>query len=339
MKVLVTGGMGYIGSHTCVQMIEAGMEPVIIDNLCNANQEVLNRIEALTKVKPIFHQGDVRDEAFLDGVFAQHDIAAVIHFAGLKAVGESVAKPLEYYDNNVNGSLVLARCMRKAGVKSLVFSSSATVYGDPASVPITEESPTGATTNPYGRSKYMVEQCLSDLFAAENDWSITLLRYFNPVGAHPSGSMGEDPQGIPNNLMPFIAQVAVGRREKLSVFGSDYPTPDGTGVRDYIHVMDLADGHIAALKSVGARAGLHIFNLGTGQGSSVLEMVNAFSQACGQPIAYELCPRRPGDIAQCFASTEKAERELGWKASRSVADMTADTWKWQSTNPQGYGAS
>lgn len=339
MKVLVTGGMGYIGSHTCVQMIEAGMEPVIIDNLCNANQEVLNRIEALTKVKPIFHQGDVRDEAFLDGVFAQHDIAAVIHFAGLKAVGESVAKPLEYYDNNVNGSLVLARCMRKAGVKSLVFSSSATVYGDPASVPITEESPTGATTNPYGRSKYMVEQCLSDLFAAENDWSITLLRYFNPVGAHPSGSMGEDPQGIPNNLMPFIAQVAVGRREKLSVFGNDYPTPDGTGVRDYIHVMDLADGHIAALKSVGARAGLHIFNLGTGQGSSVLEMVNAFSQACGQPIAYELCPRRPGDIAQCFASTEKAERELGWKASRSVADMTADTWKWQSTNPQGYGAS
>ncbi|MEH0688481.1 UDP-glucose 4-epimerase GalE [Vibrio cholerae] len=339
MKVLVTGGMGYIGSHTCVQMIEAGMEPVIIDNLCNANQEVLNRIEALTKVKPIFHQGDVRDEAFLDGVFAQHDIAAVIHFAGLKAVGESVAKPLEYYDNNVNGSLVLARCMRKAGVKSLVFSSSATVYGDPARVPITEESPTGATTNPYGRSKYMVEQCLSDLFAAENDWSITLLRYFNPVGAHPSGSMGEDPQGIPNNLMPFIAQVAVGRREKLSVFGSDYPTPDGTGVRDYIHVMDLADGHIAALKSVGARAGLHIFNLGTGQGSSVLEMVNAFSQACGQPIAYELCPRRPGDIAQCFASTEKAERELGWKASRSVADMTADTWKWQSTNPQGYGAS
>ena len=339
MKVLVTGGMGYIGSHTCVQMIEAGMEPVIIDNLCNANQEVLNRIEALTKVKPIFHQGDVRDEAFLDGVFAQHDIAAVIHFAGLKAVGESVAKPLEYYDNNVNGSLVLARCMRKAGVKSLVFSSSATVYGDPASVPITEESPTGATTNPYGRSKYMVEQCLSDLFAAENDWSITLLRYFNPVGAHPSGSMGEDPQGIPNNLMPFIAQVAVGRREKLSVFGSDYPTPDGTGVRDYIHVMDLADGHIAALKSVGARAGLHIFNLGTGQGSSVLEMVNAFSQACGQPIAYELCPRRPGDIAQCFASTEKAERQLGWKASRSVADMTADTWKWQSTNPQGYGAS
>ncbi|MEH0666726.1 UDP-glucose 4-epimerase GalE [Vibrio scophthalmi] len=339
MKVLVTGGMGYIGSHTCVQMIEAGIEPVIIDNLCNANQEVLNRIEALTKVKPIFHQGDVRDEAFLDGVFAQHDIAAVIHFAGLKAVGESVAKPLEYYDNNVNGSLVLARCMRKAGVKSLVFSSSATVYGDPACVPITEESPTGATTNPYGRSKYMVEQCLSELFAAENDWSITLLRYFNPVGAHPSGSMGEDPQGIPNNLMPFIAQVAVGRREKLSVFGSDYPTPDGTGVRDYIHVMDLADGHIAALKSVGARAGLHIFNLGTGQGSSVLEMVNAFSQACGQPIAYELCPRRPGDIAQCFASTEKAERELGWKASRSVADMTADTWKWQSTNPQGYGAS
>ncbi|HCG7040398.1 TPA: UDP-glucose 4-epimerase GalE [Vibrio parahaemolyticus] len=336
MKVLVTGGMGYIGSHTCVQMIEAGMEPIIVDNLCNAKLEVLNRIEALTGKQPEFHQGDIRDEAFLDTVFAQHDIQAVIHFAGLKAVGESVAKPLEYYDNNVNGSLVLARSMRKAGVKSIVFSSSATVYGDPEIVPITEDSPTGATTNPYGRSKYMVEQCLSDLFHAENDWSITLLRYFNPVGAHSSGSMGEDPQGIPNNLMPFIAQVAVGRREKLAVFGSDYPTPDGTGVRDYIHVMDLADGHIAALKSVGKTSGLHIYNLGTGKGSSVLEMVDAFAAACGKPVPYELCPRRPGDIAECWASTEKAERELGWKATRTVAEMTVDTWNWQSNNPNGY---
>ncbi|EHK9098100.1 UDP-glucose 4-epimerase GalE [Vibrio parahaemolyticus] len=336
MKVLVTGGMGYIGSHTCVQMIEAGMEPIIVDNLCNAKLEVLNRIEALTGKQPAFHQGDIRDEAFLDTVFAQHDIQAVIHFAGLKAVGESVAKPLEYYDNNVNGSLVLARSMRKAGVKSIVFSSSATVYGDPEIVPITEDSPTGATTNPYGRSKYMVEQCLSDLFHAENDWSITLLRYFNPVGAHPSGCMGEDPQGIPNNLMPFIAQVAVGRREKLAVFGSDYPTPDGTGVRDYIHVMDLADGHIAALKSVGETSGLHIYNLGTGKGSSVLEMVDAFAAACGKPVPYELCPRRSGDIAECWASTEKAERELGWKATRKVAEMTADTWNWQSNNPSGY---
>ncbi|MCU8158177.1 UDP-glucose 4-epimerase GalE, partial [Vibrio vulnificus] len=267
MVVLITGGMGYIGSHTCVQMMAAGMEPVIVDNLCNAKVDVLTRIEALTGKQPTFYQGDIRDETFLDSVFTKHDIQAVIHFAGLKAVGESVEKPLEYYDNNVNGSLVLARSMRKAGVKSIVFSSSATVYGDPQVVPITEDSPTGATTNPYGRSKYMVEQCLSDLFHAENDWSITLLRYFNPVGAHPSGSMGEDPQGIPNNLMPFIAQVAVGRREKLSVFGNDYPTPDGTGVRDYIHVMDLADGHIAALKSVGKTSGLHIYNLGTGKGS------------------------------------------------------------------------
>lgn len=336
MDVLITGGMGYIGSHTCVQMIAAGMTPIMVDNLCNAKAEVLNRIESLTGVRPAFYQGDIRDEAFLDSVFAKHDVQAVIHFAGLKAVGESVSKPIEYYDNNVNGTLVLVRSMRKAGVKSLVFSSSATVYGDPQTVPITETSPTGATTNPYGRSKYMVEQCLADLVVAEPEWSITLLRYFNPVGAHPSGTMGEDPQGIPNNLMPFIAQVAVGRREKLAVFGNDYATPDGTGVRDYIHVMDLADGHIAALQAVGTQAGLHIYNLGTGKGSSVLDMVNAFSQACGKAVPYEICPRRPGDIAECWASTEKAQRELGWQAKLSLADMTADTWRWQSNNPQGY---
>ncbi|MGR6831542.1 UDP-glucose 4-epimerase GalE [Aliivibrio wodanis] len=336
MKVLVTGGMGYIGSHTCIQMIEAGIEPIILDNLGNSKVAVLDRIEALTQVRPVFYQGDIRDEAFLDNIFAEHSISSVIHFAGLKAVGESVAKPLEYYDNNVNGSLVLARSMRKANVKSIVFSSSATVYGDPAVVPITENSPTGAATNPYGRSKYMVEECFSDLFDAENDWSITLLRYFNPVGAHPSGTMGEDPQGIPNNLMPFIAQVAVGRRESLSVFGNDYPTPDGTGVRDYIHVMDLADGHIAALKAVGDKSGLHIYNLGTGKGSSVLEMVEAFAQASGKPVPYTLCPRRAGDIAECWASTEKAEKELGWKATRNVMEMSADTWRWQSNNPKGY---
>ncbi|EKO3991503.1 UDP-glucose 4-epimerase GalE [Vibrio fluvialis] len=336
MDVLITGGMGYIGSHTCVQMIAAGMTPIMVDNLCNAKAEVLNRIEALTGVRPAFYQGDIRDEAFLDSVFAKHDVQAVIHFAGLKAVGESVSKPIEYYDNNVNGTLVLVRSMRKAGVKSLVFSSSATVYGDPQIVPITETSPTGATTNPYGRSKYMVEQCLADLVVAEPEWSITLLRYFNPVGAHPSGTMGEDPQGIPNNLMPFIAQVAVGRREKLAVFGNDYATPDGTGVRDYIHVMDLADGHIAALQAVGTQAGLHIYNLGTGKGSSVLDMVNAFSQTCGKAVPYEICPRRPGDIAECWASTEKVQRELGWQAKLSLADMTADTWRWQSNNPQGY---
>ncbi|ATC58313.1 UDP-glucose 4-epimerase GalE [Vibrio anguillarum] len=336
VKVLVTGGMGYIGSHTCVQMIQAGIDPIIVDNLSNAKIEVLSRIHALTDKTPVFYHGDIRDEAFLDKVFAEHNIDAVIHFAGLKAVGESVIKPLEYYDNNVNGSLVLARSMRKAGVKSIVFSSSATVYGDPEIVPITEDSPTVSTTNPYGRSKYMVEQCLSDLVVAEPDWSVTLLRYFNPVGAHPSGTMGEDPQGVPNNLMPFIAQVAVGRREKLSIFGSDYPTPDGTGVRDYIHVMDLADGHLAALNTVAMKAGRHIYNLGSGNGSSVLEIVSAFAQASGVPIAYEICSRRSGDIAECWASTTKAERDLAWKATRSINEMAADTWHWQSNNPQGY---
>ncbi|NOI64877.1 UDP-glucose 4-epimerase GalE [Vibrio sp. 99-8-1] len=336
MKVLVTGGMGYIGSHTCVQMIQAGIEPIIIDNLCNSKLAVLDRIEALTGVRPVFYQGDIRDKTCLADIFSQHDITSVIHFAGLKAVGESVSMPIEYYDNNVNGSLVLVSAMRDAGVKSIIFSSSATVYGDPTSVPITEDSPVGNTTNPYGRSKYMVEGVLSDFFDSQPDWSITLLRYFNPVGAHPSGTMGEDPQGIPNNLMPFIAQVAVGRREKLSVFGNDYPTPDGTGVRDYIHVMDLADGHIAALTSVGKNAGLHIYNLGTGNGSSVLEMVDAFAHASGKQIPYELCQRRAGDIAECWASTAKAEKDLGWKATRTVKDMTADTWNWQSQNPTGY---
>ncbi|MCY9851650.1 UDP-glucose 4-epimerase GalE [Vibrio mediterranei] len=336
MKVLVTGGMGYIGSHTCVQMLESGIEPIIIDNLCNANQAVLSRIEALTGQAPTFYQGDIRDEALLDRIFEENEIQSVIHFAGLKAVGESVAKPIEYYDNNVNGTLVLARSMRKAGVKSIIFSSSATVYGDPEVVPITETSPVGNTTNPYGTSKFMVERCLSDVFTSDEEWSITLLRYFNPVGAHPSGTMGEDPKGIPNNLMPFIAQVAVGRREKLAVFGNDYPTPDGTGVRDYIHVMDLADGHIAALKAVGLKSGLHIYNLGTGKGSSVLEMVDAFAKACGKPIPYDLQPRRPGDIAECWASTAKAEVDLNWKATRTLQDMTADSWHWQSNNPNGY---
>lgn len=336
MKVLVTGGMGYIGSHTCVQMIEAGLEPVIFDNLCNSKAAVLDRIEALTKVRPQFVEGDIRDKAALDTLFSEHEIEAVIHFAGLKAVGESVEKPLEYYDNNVNGTLVLVSAMKTAGVNSLIFSSSATVYGDPAQVPITEDTPTGQVTNPYGRSKYMVEECLRDIQTANPAMSVTLLRYFNPVGAHPSGTMGEDPQGIPNNLMPFIAQVAVGRRESLSVFGDDYPTHDGTGIRDYIHVIDLAEGHIAALKAVGSQAGLHIYNLGTGKGSSVLDMVKAFGEACGKPVPYQICPRRPGDIAECWADTAKANRELDWKATLTVADMTADTWRWQSANPNGY---
>ena len=336
MKVLVTGGMGYIGSHTCVQMIEAGLEPIILDNLCNSKEAVLERVETLTGTKPTFYQGDIRDREILDQVFSEHKVSSVIHFAGLKAVGESVEKPLEYYDNNVHGTLMLVDAMKHAGVNSLVFSSSATVYGDPEEIPIKETTPTGQVTNPYGRSKYMVEECLRDIQVAAPEMSITLLRYFNPVGAHPSGIMGEDPQGIPNNLMPFIAQVAVGRREYLSVFGNDYPTPDGTGIRDYIHVMDLADGHIAALRAVGETAGLHIFNLGTGKGSSVLEMVDAFSKACGHDVAFKICPRRPGDIAECWADPAKAREVLGWEAKFDVTAMAADTWRWQSENPNGY---
>ncbi|MCU8163063.1 UDP-glucose 4-epimerase GalE [Vibrio vulnificus] len=335
MNILVTGGSGYIGSHTCIQMIEAGMTPIILDNLYNSKLLVLDRIEQVTGVRPTFYQGDIRDREILQHVFAQHDIQGVIHFAGLKAVGESVEKPLMYYDNNVSGTLNLVREMDKAGVKSLIFSSSATVYGDPASVPIREDFPTSAT-NPYGRSKLMVEECLTDFHKANPDWSITLLRYFNPVGAHESGLLGEDPQGIPNNLLPFVAQVAVGRREKLGVFGDDYPTPDGTGVRDYIHVIDLADGHLAALNKVGQRAGLHIFNLGTGQGNSVLEMVAAFEKAAQRPIPYEIKPRRAGDIAECWADPAYAEQVLGWKATRSLETMVVDTWRWQSNNPNGY---
>lgn len=335
MRVLVTGGMGYIGSHTCVQMIEAGMTPIIVDNLYNSKETVLARIEALTGVMPAFFQGDIRDRAFLDNVLSENDIDAVIHFAGLKAVGESVVKPLEYYDNNVHGTLVLVEAMRAAGVNSLIFSSSATVYGDPASVPITENFPTSAT-NPYGRSKLMVEECLTDIQLAYPEMSITLLRYFNPVGSHKSGTMGEDPQGIPNNLMPFISQVAVGRREFLSVFGDDYPTVDGTGVRDYIHVVDLADGHLAALNYKGLETGLHIYNLGTGNGSSVIQMVDAFAKASGVEVAYKVAPRRPGDIAECWADPAKAKAELHWEAKLSVEDMTTDTWRWQSNNPNGY---
>ncbi|QHP77220.1 UDP-glucose 4-epimerase GalE [Proteus vulgaris] len=336
MEILVTGGMGYIGSHTCVQMIEAGMTPIILDNLSNANEEVLNRVEALTGKRPLFYNGDIRDDQLLASIFAKHSIQSVIHFAGLKAVGESVQKPIEYYDNNVNGTLVLVRCMRDAGVKSIIFSSSATVYGDPQVVPITEDSPVGGTTNPYGTSKYMVERILSDLFVADESWSISLLRYFNPVGAHPSGTMGEDPKGIPNNLTPYISQVAIGRREQVAVFGDDYPTKDGTGVRDYIHVMDLADGHIAALNALGKKAGLHIYNLGTGNGTSVIEMIEAFRKASGKPIPYQLQACRPGDIAECWSSSAKAEKDLHWKAIRSIDDMAADAWRWQLQNPNGY---
>lgn len=335
MLVLVTGGMGYIGSHTCIQMIDAGMTPIIFDNLYNSKSSVLDRIEEVSGQRPIFIEGDVRDKDALDKVFSQYNIESVIHFAGLKAVGESVSMPLEYYDNNVNGSYVLVSAMRDAGVKSLIFSSSATVYGDPASTPILENFPTSAT-NPYGRSKLIVEECLTDFQQANPDWSITLLRYFNPVGSHPSGRLGEDPQGIPNNLMPFVSQVAVGRREFLSVFGSDYPTIDGTGVRDYIHVIDLADGHLAALNHVGKKSNLHIYNLGTGKGNSVLEMVVAFEKASGKSIPYKLVDRRPGDIAECWADPAKAKADLNWVATRTLNDMTQDTWRWQSNNPEGY---
>ncbi|WP_162062330.1 UDP-glucose 4-epimerase GalE [Vibrio taketomensis] len=335
MNVLVTGGSGYIGSHTCIQLLAAGFNPIIVDNLCNSKKAVLKRIKQVSGSTPTFIQADVRDKAALVAALSEHNIEAVIHFAGLKAVGESVEKPLEYYDNNVNGTLVLVDAMREAGVKRLIFSSSATVYGDPASVPITEEFPTSAT-NPYGRSKLMVEECLTDFQKANSDWSITLLRYFNPVGSHPSGALGEDPQGIPNNLMPFVAQVAVGRREFVSVFGNDYPTKDGTGVRDYIHVMDLADGHIAALQKVGPKPGLHIYNLGTGNGHSVLEMIAAFEKAAHRPIPFKFIDRRPGDIAECWADPSKAQTELGWRASHTLDAMVNDSWRWQSNNPQGY---
>ncbi|MGF1910222.1 UDP-glucose 4-epimerase GalE [Vibrio kasasachensis] len=335
MNVLVTGGTGYIGSHTSIQLLHAGITPVLLDNLCNSKKSVLRKMKQVSFIDPIFIQADVRDKDALLDVLINHHIEAVIHFAGLKAVGESVEKPLEYFDDNVNGTLVLVDAMREAGVKKLIFSSSATVYGDPACVPITEDFPTSAT-NPYGRSKLIVEECLSDFQKANPDWSITLLRYFNPVGSHPSGELGEDPQGIPNNLMPYVSQVAVGRREFVSVFGSDYPTKDGTGVRDYIHVMDLADGHIAALEKIAPKAGLHIYNLGTGNGYSVLDMIHAFEKASNKPIPYRLIDRRPGDIAECWADPSKAEQDLAWKATRSLEDMTQDAWRWQSNNPLGF---
>ena len=336
LRVLVTGGTGYIGSHTCLQLIAAGMTPVLLDNFCNSKPSVMDRIEQLSGQRPTLYRGDIRDADLLDRIFAEQPIDAVIHFAGLKAVGESMQKPLEYYENNVSGTLVLLQAMRRANVKNFLFSSSATVYGDPQQVPITEESPTLQATNPYGQSKLTVELMVKDFARSAPDWSLTLLRYFNPVGAHPSGLMGEDPQGIPNNLMPYIAQVAVGRREHLSVFGGDYPTPDGTGVRDYIHVLDLADGHVAALRTKCHQPGVHIYNLGTGQGYSVLDMVAAFSRACGRALPYVITERRAGDIAQCWADPTKASQELGWQARRSLDDMTADTWRWQSQNPNGY---
>ncbi|MFM2480848.1 UDP-glucose 4-epimerase GalE [Celerinatantimonas sp. YJH-8] len=335
-NILVTGGAGYIGSHTCLQLMAAGYNPIIFDNFCNSKHSVLERIQSLSGQSVTVYQGDIRSRSLLDEVFSKHHIDGVIHFAGLKAVGESVEKPVEYYENNVSGTLTLLQSMQNAGVKQLIFSSSATVYGEPDHMPIREDFPTLNATNPYGQSKLMIERILKDLVVADPQWSVTLLRYFNPVGAHPSGMMGEDPQGIPNNLTPYIAQVAVGRREKLSVFGDDYPTVDGTGVRDYIHVMDLADGHVAALNHKLTQTGVHIYNLGTGQGYSVLQVLNAFSQACGKDLPYQICPRRNGDIAECWADPEKAKQELQWQATRSLLEMAEDSWRWQSQNPMGY---
>ncbi len=335
--ILITGGAGYIGSHACVEFLNAGYDLVVLDNLCNSSPESLKRVRELTGQDFPFIEGDIRDRALLDRLFHDHDIDAVIHFAGLKAVGESVEKPLRYYDNNIAGSITLFEAMQAAGVKSVVFSSSATVYGDPASVPIREDFPVGGTTNPYGRSKLIIEQILGDLAIADPNWRIALLRYFNPVGAHKSGRIGEDPRGTPNNLMPYIAQVAVGRREYLNVWGDDYPTPDGTGVRDYIHVVDLVLGHIKALEKLAEAPGVRVWNLGTGQGYSVLDMARAFEIASERPIPYKIGPRRAGDIAQCYADPSLAARELGWRATHDLVEMCEDSWRWQAMNPRGYG--
>lgn len=335
MKVLVTGGAGYIGSHTTLELLSAGHEVDIVDNLSNSSEESLVRVAAIAGQSATFHKVDIGDKADLTRVFATKAFDAVIHFAALKAVGESVTMPLRYYQNNITGTLTLCEVMQQFGVRNIVFSSSATVYGDPASVPITEDFPLQAT-NPYGRTKLMIECILSDLNAADPSFNVALLRYFNPVGAHESGTIGEDPSGIPNNLMPFITQVAVGKREKLSVFGDDYPTPDGTGVRDYIHVVDLAEGHLKALDKLSSNPGVVTYNLGTGRGLSVLEMIKAFEKASDRPIPYEIVPRRAGDIAECYADPSFAEKELGWKTSRDLDDMCADSWRWQAQNPNGY---
>ncbi|AWM91323.1 UDP-glucose 4-epimerase GalE [Pseudomonas sp. 31-12] len=336
MKILVTGGTGYIGSHTTLALLEAGFDVVVLDNLCNSSDASLHAIEAICGKTPLMIRGDVCDRALLDRIFQEHCIDAVLHFAGLKAVGESVRKPLEYYEANVCGSITLCQAMSAAGVFRLVFSSSATVYGAPEQMPIHEDFPTGTPTNPYGQSKLFIENVLQDLCAAEPRWSIALLRYFNPIGAHASGHMGEDPNGIPNNLVPYISQVAVGSLQELSIFGDDYPTVDGTGVRDYIHVVDLADGHLKALQSISSCTGINIWNLGTGDGYSVLEVLRAFEQASGRPVPYRVMPRRSGDVAECWADPSKAAKELGWKATRSLQEMMADTWRWQSNHPRGY---
>ena len=337
MNVLVTGGAGYIGSHTCVELLENGYGVVVIDNLVNANPVSLKRVEQITGKTVRFYEGDVRDEALLRKIFAENDISCVIHFAGLKAVGESVEKPWEYYDNNLNTTLVLTKVMKEVGMKSIIFSSSATVYTSDNEMPLKETSRTGGCTNPYGWTKYMTEQILSGMSHADAGWSVVLLRYFNPIGAHKSGLIGEDPRGIPNNLMPYITQVAIGRREKLSIFGNDYPTPDGTCVRDYIHVMDLAKGHVAAVKFATENKGTEVFNLGTGIGYSVMDTVNTFMEVNHVDVPYQIVGRRAGDIATCYADPAKSKEVLGWTAQETLADMCRDSWNWQQKNPEGYG--
>ena len=336
MAILVTGGAGYIGSHTCVELLNAGYDVVVVDNLYNSSEKALQRVEQITGKKVKFYEVDLLDQPALKDVFDKETIESVIHFAGLKAVGESVHKPLEYYHNNITGTLILCDEMRKHGVKDIVFSSSATVYGDPAEIPITENCPKGEITNPYGRTKGMLEQILTDLHTADDEWNVVLLRYFNPIGAHESGLIGEDPKGIPNNLVPYIAQVAVGKLEYLNVFGNDYDTPDGTGVRDYIHVVDLAKGHVKAVKKLTDKDGVSIYNLGTGVGYSVLDVLHAYEKACGKTLKYEIKPRRDGDVAVCYSDSAKAKKELGWVAEKGIEEMCADSWKWQSMNPDGY---
>jgi len=335
MKVFVTGGAGYIGSHTVLELLQAGHEVIVIDNLSNSSLEAIKRVERITDKNITFYENDLLDKEAVRKIFAKHDIDSVIHFAGYKAVGESVNKPLMYYNNNITSTLVLCDVMNEYGVRNLVFSSSATVYGDPKSVPITEDFPLSAT-NPYGRTKLFIEYILKDLHVSDSSWNISLLRYFNPVGAHKSGLIGEDPNDIPNNLMPYISQVAVGKLDQLSVFGGDYPTDDGTGVRDYIHVVDLAIGHLKALEKLESNPGLMIHNLGTGKGSSVLDMIKAFEKASGEEVPYKITDRRPGDIAECYADPGKAAKELNWIAERSIVQMCKDTWRWQSQNPNGY---
>lgn len=335
-NILVTGGAGYIGSHTVVELLESGYGVVVVDNLSNSNKESMNRVKKITGKSPVFYEADVRDRAAMEKIFTENKIDYVIHFAGLKAVGESCVKPIEYYDNNLYGTLVLLEVMREHGCKKIVFSSSATVYGTPERLPLDESCRTGGTTNPYGTSKYFQEIMLNDVYKADNEWTVVLLRYFNPVGAHPSGLIGEDPRGIPNNLTPYIAKVAIGELKEVGVFGNDYDTPDGTGVRDYIHVVDLAKGHVAAISKI-KDSGVYTYNLGTGVGYSVLDVIHAYEKACGHAIPYAIKPRRAGDIAACYADASKAEKELSWKAQYGIDEMCASSWNWQSNNPKGYG--